>query len=90
MPAIQLVIDNTRFDEQEWQSICDQVFTFLQDVTPVDTGVCRDAWEMNWSPVDCQFYNPTEYASYLDEGWSSQAPDGMIRPAIQFLRDLVS
>ena len=90
MPAIELVVENTRFEEGEWADICDQVFEFLQEVTPVDTGVCRDSWEMNWSPSDCQFYNPTEYASYLDEGWSKQAPNGMLRPAVQYLRNLVS
>ena len=90
MPAIQLDIQNTRFDEQEWEDICDKVFQFLLDITPVDTGVCRDSWEMNWSPEDCLFYNPTEYASYLDEGWSSQAPAGMIGPALDYLRELVN
>lgn len=90
MPAIELNITNETLDADEWERVCNEVFQFIVDITPVDTGVCRDAWEFYWSPTDCRMYNPTEYASYLDEGWSNQAPNGMIQPALQYLRELLN
>lgn len=91
MPAISFTIENgSERPEPEWREICDQMFEFLYEITPVDTGVCRDSLEMDYGYTETTFTYPVEYASYLDEGWSKQAPNGMIQPALQYLRTLAS
>lgn len=89
MPAISLTINNTSLDEDQFRDVCDEMLDLLMDLTPVDTGVCRDAWMMDFSSDSCTFSNQTEYASYLDEGWSDQAPNGMIGPALQKLPEII-
>ena len=90
MPGISVEINNTSLDDSQWESVCEEVLKFLEEITPVDTGVCRDAWEMDISGDTATFTNDTEYASYLDEGWSSQAPQGMIQPMLQALKSIVN
>ena len=90
MPAISLTIENTSLSPEEFDSLCADVFRELQDNTPVDTGFCRDQWEY-WIQGDtATFYNSTEYASYLEDGWSSQAPMGMIGPVLRDLPSMVN
>lgn len=90
MPAVVFSIQNSSdYPEQEWRDICDEVFQFLFDITPVDTGNCRDSLRMNYGYTETDYIWDADYASYLDNGWSNQAPEGMTKPALRFLRDLV-
>lgn len=64
---------------------------FLQvliELTPVDTGFCQDSWEMEGDEDLMVFHNNAEYSSFLDDGWSQQAPDGMTDPALAELPDI--
>lgn len=69
-------------------SAMEDVFQIIVDSTPVDTGTCQAAWVSDISSDEATFFNPTEYASYLDEGWSNQAPNGIIDPALAEIPDL--
>lgn len=89
MPAISLTINNTSLDEDRFRDVCDEMLDLLMDLTPVDTGLCRDSWMMDFDPSSCTFSNDTEYASYLDEGWSKQAPNGMVTPALEKLPEII-
>ena len=89
MPGISLENTNTSLDGAQWELLCEDVLSFLEEITPVDTGLCRDSWEMQISDTDAVFTNDTEYASYLDEGWSKQAPQGMIQPLLRILPKMV-
>ena len=89
MPAISLTINNTSLEEDQFRDACDEMLDLLMDLTPVDTGFCRDSWTMDFSSDECTFYNDCEYASYLDEGWSQQAPNGMIGPALEKLPEII-
>jgi len=89
MPAISVKINNTSLDEFSWLSLCDEILQFLIDKTPVDTGLCRDSWSSDVNNDQAVFFNPTEYASYLEDGWSKQAPDGMIKPLLDSLTSMV-
>ena len=90
MPSIQLIIENTSLDEDTFDQLCADVYQELVDNTPVDTGFCRDQWTYTVRGDVATFFNPTEYASYLEDGWSSQAPAGMIGPVLQSLPDMVN
>lgn len=73
-----------------WEDICNDLLNFVQDITPVDTGYCQEHWEMDVSDTDATFYNSAEYASFLDDGWSNQAPAGMSGPAKDEFNNLVA
>ena len=90
MPGISFKIKNTRIESDDWEEICAELLEFLQDITPVDTGLCSESWESQVDDKSAVIFNPTPYASYLDLGWSKQAPDGMTRPAIAWLRERVN
>lgn len=66
----------------------DAFLELLIELTPVDTGFCSESWDANISEDEATFFNSAEYASYLDDGWSQQAPDGMTEPALQQLSDI--
>jgi len=89
MPSIALEIETRRLSEEDFTDVCEQVFEFCQETSPVDTGFFQSEWVMNLEYPRCRIFNDTEYASYLDEGWSKQAPNGIIGPATVFLRKLV-
>jgi hypothetical protein len=89
MPAISLTIRNTSLEEDVFRDVCDEMLDVLRDLTPVDTGFCRDSWYMAFDSAETTFYNDAEYASYLDDGWSSQAPSGMTGPALDRLQGII-
>lgn len=89
MPGISLTLNNvSHYPAGQWLDICDNVLSLLQQNTPIDTGYCLEQWQMAFSPTTTYFYNDCEYASYLDEGWSKQSPDGMIRPTLSALSSI--
>ena len=90
MGTIAVTIVNTTLDPQDFDSLCDDFLDLLMDLTPVDTGFCQDSWSITSQDDEAAtFYNSAEYSSYLDEGWSDQAPNGITGPALDQLDDLV-
>ena len=91
MPGISVRIRNTSLEPDAWESACDDILEFLISATPVDTGLCADSWELDYGDDESVFSNDTEYASYLEDGWSDQAPNGMIKELLSGpLDDIVS
>ena len=89
MGTITLVIDNATLEPEDFEDLCDEFLDILMDLTPVDTGYCQDAWSItNQDDKGATFYNSAEYSSYLDEGWSDQAPNGITGPALDELDNL--
>lgn len=90
MGTITLTIRNTaRLSPNDWSSLCDDFQALLEELTPVDTGYCQESWDQNGDDEECTFHNSAEYASFLDDGWSNQAPAGMTGPALDELSSLV-
>lgn len=50
--------------------------------TPIDTGRARRGWRRTLTPKGASIHNPVPYISHLENGSSSQAPKGMIKPSI--------
>lgn len=67
----------------------DDFLQVLIELTPVDTGFAASSWEMAGDENLMVFYNNAEYSSYLDDGWSQQAPDGMTDPALEQLPNIL-
>lgn len=77
MSTISFTVRNTSMTSEAFAEFCDEVQARLEELTPVDTGYCQDSWSQNWSPASCTFINDADYSSFLDDGWSKQAPNGM-------------
>lgn len=91
MGTVTVTLRNRSLDPDAWYDLCFEFLHLLRELTPVDTGFCQDSWQdpPDISDTDATFFNDCDYASFLDDGWSDQAPDGMTRPARQQLPDLV-
>ena len=60
-------------------------YTHFKKITPIDSGNARRRTNLVGTEIRAQY----PYAQRLDQGWSRQAPDGMVKPTIQFLRDYI-
>lgn len=89
MPRVAMTLINSnpeQISDEAWKDICLEMFNYVVALTPVDTGYCLSNWEME--KVDRDIYiikNETPYVSFLEDGWSGQAPGGMLQPALQRL-----
>ena len=97
MAEILLTIDNPRkpngelkADKRTFKMICEAFLAVLHDITPVDTGFCQSQWEMKVEKEYATFFCDCPYASFLDDGWSQQAPSGMTEPALKKLPEIAA
>ena len=51
----------------------------VEERTPVDSGNARN----NWERTEDGFKNETPYINRLEDGWSDQAPNGMLRLTVE-------
>jgi hypothetical protein len=58
---------------------------YFKKVTPIDSGNARRSTTVQGDTV----YAKYPYAGRLNEGYSKQAPKGMVQPTIEFLRQYV-
>lgn len=89
MSGIRLVVRTSSLGEDEFAEVCDQLMDFIVESSPVDTGYFASQWDMSFDYPTCTYTNDTPYASFLDEGSSQQAPDGITGPARDYLYDLM-
>ncbi len=93
MPSINATLINSNPYEitpDIWESICFDVYDLCVAYSPVDTGAFQSAWEIVQLSDDIfEISNPSEYASFLEDGWSEQAPDGCLEKAINRLPSII-
>lgn len=93
MPDVKVTLINSNpqeIDEDGWANICQTLYEMIIDNSPVDTGNFKSNWQLNQLASDIfEIYNPTEYSSFLEDGWSSQAPNGVIDPVIEKLPSII-
>ena len=93
MPDVRATLVNSNPQEispEDWADICEELYDLVIELSPVDTGNFRDSWELNELAEDIyELYNPVEYASFLEDGWSSQAPRGVLEVALERLPGLI-
>lgn len=66
--------DRQELTQTQARAVVKTLITELKSVTPVDTGLARDSWEVEESKNRFDIRNTTEYIQYLNEGSSQQAP----------------
>lgn len=57
-------------------------YNFFVQTTPKDTGNAKRRTRLSGDTIRADY----PYAKVLDRGWSKQAPRGMTRPTIEFLK----
>lgn len=63
------------------QKLPKQGFAYFRKITPKDTGNARRKTKLNKNTIEARY----PYAQRLDEGWSKQAPRGMVEPTFEYL-----
>ena len=69
----------------EQSQIKQVAFRTFVDETPIRTGNAR----RNTYNKGDEIYAAYPYAKRLDQGWSHQSPQGMVKPTIQAVRDYI-
>ena len=54
---------------------------YFKDITPFKTGNARANTQLNGTVIEASY----PYAGRLDDGYSKQAPKGMVDPTIEFI-----
>jgi hypothetical protein len=69
--------------EQFVQEIPAQAYTEFVKETPIDTGNARRRTDLRGNEIQGNY----AYATRLNEGYSTQARDGMTEPTVEFIRE---
>jgi len=57
--------------------------TTAQSLTPIDSGYARSQWRKTNKSKGFKVSNNTPYIQFLDQGSSSQAPQGITKPTVR-------
>lgn len=60
-------------------------YNYFKKVTPIDSGNARNKTSLSGTDINAAY----PYAKRLDNGWSRQAPQGMVKPTIEYLRKYI-
>ena len=58
-----------------------RAYMFFKKITPIDTGNARSRTRLTGNTIRANY----NYAGRLDEGYSRQAPNGMVVPTREFI-----
>jgi hypothetical protein len=70
--------------QKKLKTLAPQAYDFFKKQTPIRTGNARSKTKLNNDRIVANY----PYAGRLDRGWSSQAPQGMVKPTLNFIRRL--
>lgn len=71
--------------ERQLKEIPRKGYDFFRRITPKDSGNARNKTILAGDTIRADY----PYATRLDKGYSSQAPAGMSKPTISYLKQLV-
>lgn len=83
--GISYTLQQDDMPDEVYRPLMEEILDMLIDLTPVSTGYAASRWRLN----DDTCENDCEYAEYLEEGISAQAPDGIIGPVSEQVPDMV-
>lgn len=67
------------------KKLIDVAYSSFVDHTPIKTGNARH----HTLKTDTEILASYPYAKRLDNGWSKQSPNGMVKPTIATIRDYI-
>ena len=78
-------LDQLKKVQQEVAKIPQEAFNYFRSVTPIDTGNARRSTSLRGTVIEANY----PYAKRLDQGWSDQAKNGMVKPTQDYIRKRV-
>lgn len=60
-------------------------YDYFKKITPVKSGNARAHTTMSGNEIRAEY----PYAKRLDNGWSKQAPNGMVQPTVDYLNKYI-
>ena len=82
--------DPENISEDTWSDICSELLDVIRDMSPVDTGNFQNGWDMKAVGDNMvELFNPVEYSSFLEDGHSGQAPNGVLGQALKQLPSII-
>jgi len=72
--------------EAATEGITNAVLDDVRDRSPVRSGLFKKSWRKSGSGYKYRLTNPQPYAGALERGRSSQAPRGIVKPAIENIK----
>lgn len=86
---IRLVYDRISKDLKKIQEDLDKLpqeaFEVFRDATPIDKGNARNKTKLKRNTIEADY----PYAVRLNDGYSKQAPNGMVEPTVKYLNKRV-
>lgn len=76
------VVSNIKQLQNQLDKIPQEAYNFFVKSTPKDTGNARRSTKLKGDTIEARY----PYATRLNEGWSKQAPDGMVKPTEEFIK----
>ena len=70
--------------EKKFTTVPKRAFAFWRKITPKRTGNAKRRTRLNKNVIEARY----PYAQRLDEGWSRQAPQGMYKPTLEYIRKI--
>jgi hypothetical protein len=70
----------------EPEVLAKEAYKFFRSKTPIKTGNARRNTHLTGATIQGDY----PYATRLDKGYSSQAPEGMSKPTDEFVRNYIS
>lgn len=70
---------------EDLQQVAQKGHRHFKGITPIRSGNARRKTVLNRGNIEANY----PYAVRLDQGWSRQAPKGMVQPTIEYMRKLV-
>lgn len=68
------------------KDLADDVYAMVVPLTPVRSGNARRNWTKTVSGNNFSIENHVPYIERLDQGWSKQAPNGIMQPLIDQIK----
>jgi hypothetical protein len=84
-PSAKMVTDQiAKAVSDTVRQVSRDLFTEVKRFTPVKSGRARKGWKFRQkNKLHYRISNKVPYINRLDEGYSKQAPNGIVRPAVQ-------
>lgn len=76
--AVKPITDEIKKIDKLMAAVGKETYTRIYNRTPVDTGYAQSRWQLTVGQTDFVVNNDAEYISYLEDGHSGQAPNGMV------------
>ena len=80
-----LITSSLNTQSQNLKQILPKAYQFFLKVTPIDTGNARRNTYKTNKTIEADY----DYATALDRGWSKQAPKGMTKPTVDYVKTLL-